>query len=272
MIGASLAVLASQNTLYAVRLALRFRLWLGTASAWLPSVSLFFFLTGVGAKSVLSIIPSSPRISTSFCHTWGTRKVQPKEPCPNCAPGTARDPCPCPDSADGPRALRHPGRTLTCAEQVATPQGYPRDRIALLTRYRVQSTLPPQRNYPRLLVPPGPRQRDGRPVVALRRGVTHVILIRLVVRHGASFVVQDRIQSAPTTKGPRERRPKKRPREPLHRLAHESSSLIASPREPQRPQFTMPPRGRAFSLPLRKIVHPSRGRSSQVRLLVGQSS
>ena len=69
MIGASLAVLASQNTLYAVRLALRFRLWLGTASAWLPRVSLLFFLAGVGAKSVLSIIPSSPRISTSFCHT-----------------------------------------------------------------------------------------------------------------------------------------------------------------------------------------------------------
>ena len=110
LIGASLAVLASQNTLYAVRLALRFRVWLGTASAWLRRVSLLFFSSGVGAKSVLSIIPSSPRISTSFCHTWGTRKVQPKLPYPNCAPGTARDPCPCPDSADGPRPLQHPGR------------------------------------------------------------------------------------------------------------------------------------------------------------------
>ena len=92
MIGASLAVLASQNTLYAVRLALRFRVWLGTARAWLPRVFLLFFLAAVGAKSVLSIIPSSPRISTSFCHTWGTRKVQPKEPCPNRVSEASRAP------------------------------------------------------------------------------------------------------------------------------------------------------------------------------------
>ena len=57
----------------------------------------------------------------------------------------------------------------------------PRDRKALLTRYRVQSTLPPRRRGSPLLVPPDPRQRDGRPVVALRRGVTNIILISLMM-------------------------------------------------------------------------------------------
>ena len=88
------------------------------------------------------------------------------------------------------------GATRAKLQATGSPQGYPRHTRGVLTMRTTQ--LPP-----RLLVPPDPRQRDGRPVVALRRGVTHVILISLVMRHGASFMVQDRIQSAPTTKGPR---------------------------------------------------------------------
>ena len=154
-------MLASQNTLYAVRLALRFRVWLGTARAWLPRVSLLFFLAGVGAKSVLSIIPSSPRISTSFCHTSHTRKVQPKEPCPNYAPGTARDPCPGPDGADGPRALQHPRASRCSARGKLRPTGSPREATG--TRRGVLTTsIPPERHATCAARPPAARPEPSR--------------------------------------------------------------------------------------------------------------
>ena len=71
-------------------------------------------------------------------------------------------------------------------------QGYHRDTKAVLTLDNAELTTPATQ-LPTLLVPPDPRQRDGRPVVALRRMITHIILISLVVRHGASFMVQDHI-------------------------------------------------------------------------------
>ena len=93
------------------------------------------------------------------CHNQPTRKVQPKLPCPNCVSGTRRGPRACKKNADRPRAVKTPAsrdaRGARCNKH-DNKQGYHRDMKALLTRYRVQSTLPPQRNYPPYLCRPTP--------------------------------------------------------------------------------------------------------------------
>ena len=83
------------------------------------------------------------------CHNQPTRKVQPKLPCPNCAPGIVGDPCPCPDSADGQ------GRSSTAAVAVTrrrrrgarcNPQGHRRElsilRCGRLTHKTTTSSSP----------------------------------------------------------------------------------------------------------------------------------
>ena len=62
--------------------------------------------------------------------------MQPKLPYPNCAPGTARDPCPCPDSADRPRAVQHPGRRVDAR---AAGAGAVISAAALLAKYGLES-------------------------------------------------------------------------------------------------------------------------------------
>ena len=113
-------------------------------------------------------------------HHIYTRKVQPEEPRPNCAPGTA-DPSPCPDSAHGPRprTLRPRWRAGARGCVEATPRDGPSPAAE---QYTPATTRPPAQ--------PTPGSR--RPlVVALRRGIA-ISSSQAVVRHRL-LMVQDRI-------------------------------------------------------------------------------